>query len=226
MKRALTIAALAATLLFLLGMRPSLGAIQQELEELFAMLSELDSDTDAAVANLAAGDDEIVEAICDAADVRGDSYRPFVCEPRCGCPEGVAFADLGLAACTEASPGTFVAIATAPSVCVANRCSGSASLPCSPANPSCPGDFVCRNLSAGGPIPIPNFRCVRPCETDAECPAIETASVSLASVADPGVNSVVTCSVQVGGSSAETTINNPDARACLEEIEALTGACS
>jgi hypothetical protein len=56
--------------------------------------------------------DLVAEAVCAKSDVDGDSYRPFVCEPRCDCiaPDFLA----QLESCAETTPGTFVASQAGP----------------------------------------------------------------------------------------------------------------
>ncbi len=245
MRQRIAIGLLALSVLALVGSNPSLDSLRQQSDQLFKRVGEFGQEMDGvnyaldelfdmvsvsrrdvdnvslALDGLGESGDATIDALCDYVDVKGDSYRPFVCEPRCGCP-GADFEDLGLDSCSEQSGDTLLATGSAPSSCVDGMCSGSLAGFCNPANPVCPQGFACARV---GSRFASTTRCVRTCSSDAECPAVQTAAVSLSGVGPPGTQSVVTCWVSSGAFSDSTTINMTDAMACLDEIEALTGPC-
>jgi hypothetical protein len=131
--------------------------------------------------------DLVVEALCAKSDFDGDSYRPFVCDPRCGClaPEFIA----GLASCDETLAGTFVAgqpgevlsfsCVTQPAVNICSQifdqgvpvgsaCTSSSFAACNNiTNPPCPSGEACS--VAGLPVPAQGL-CYRTCSSTADCP--------------------------------------------------------
>jgi hypothetical protein len=212
-------------------------------------------------------------AMCAKADADGDSYRPFVCDARCGCipPDFIA----ELESCSETSPGTFVA--SQPDEVISNSCaeqfdsclplSGSTILACSSnsgnqcsEDSDCAPGASCIDFSElGFPIQI----CVDSCATNAQCPSLGFSctssfpcqfgcpsgwtcgtggtcvkagctsdddcdfvlpgpALSLAGVGSEDSPEPVTCSVSGVG---PVSINSNDALACIEQIEAVTGAC-
>jgi hypothetical protein len=138
---------------------------------------------DEAVAQLEAELERTRAAACAEADFRGVSYRPFTCEPRCGCiaPDFLA----QLESCEQTAPGTFVASQSgSPSACVESppnvcsliffpsgeilvgldACASSSEFGCFESS-DCPSGEVC-----GGATPFVAGRCHVPCESIEDCP--------------------------------------------------------
>jgi hypothetical protein len=138
---------------------------------------------DEAVAQLEAELERTRAAACAEADFRGVSYRPFTCEPRCGCiaPDFLA----QLESCEQTAPGTFVASQSgSPSACVESppnvcsliffpsgeilvgldACASSSEFGCFESS-DCPSGEVC-----GGATPFVAGRCHVPCESIEGCP--------------------------------------------------------
>lgn len=145
-------------------------------------------------------------AICAKSDVDGDTYRPFVCQPRCDC-----FQTLGVpSSCQQTSPGTYlIGFSTQPGTCNSTVCSNSSFQPCSTGVPcqiageSCSGTII--------------RTCKRGCATDANCPPRPSGLGQLTGVTTQDAPGVVTCNV--GG--VETEINSNDALQCLAQVEAV-----
>lgn len=145
-------------------------------------------------------------AICAKADVDGDTYRPFVCPPRCDC-----FQTLGVpSSCQQPSPGSYlIGFSTEPGTCSSNVCSNSTfqpcatGVPCQSAGESCSGTII--------------KTCKRPCTGNANCPPRPSGVAQLTDVTTPDSPGVVTCNV--GG--VVTEINSNDALQCLSQVEAL-----
>jgi hypothetical protein len=117
-----------------------------------------------------------VAAICAKADADGDSYRPFVCDPRCDClADAVALAGaIGPSnACEETAPGDFALIGDVPrsllceGFCSFNGQSGTSD-PCNQ-DSDCP-------LFFGFDFCTPGNNCNEsgaPCFNDVDCPGLD-----------------------------------------------------
>lgn len=149
--------------------------------------------------------DRLTAAICAKAEVDGDSYRPFVCTPRCDC-----FQTLGVpSSCSETSPGNFqIGFSTLPGTCSANTCSNSTFQPCSAGVPCQAAGEVCSGTIIRS--------CKRPCATSPECPPRPSGIALLAGVSPADSPNAVTCNV----SGVVTEINSNDALQCLAQVEA------
>ena len=82
-------------------------------------------------------------AICAKADADGDSYRPFVCDPRCDCLAPVLLQG-SPTVCDESSPGVFEIGTPGPPTCNNGRCAGVGGSACVPELPAtCPSGQQC-----------------------------------------------------------------------------------
>lgn len=161
--------------------RPSVGAIDAEQRRLTA-------------------------AICAKSDAEGDTYRPFVCTPRCDCFQSVGIPS----SCQLNGPGAYlIGFSTLPGTCSGSVCSNSSFQPCSAGFPcqiageSCSGTII--------------QSCKRTCTSDASCPPRPSGSALLSGVSVPDSPAVAICNV--GG--VETPINGNDALQCLAQVEAV-----
>jgi hypothetical protein len=184
------------------------------LASLLAAAPRLSLDT------LAAEQRRLKKAICAKADADNDDYRPFVCKPRCGCLTKTFIQNASR--CEATGPGTFtIESVDAPGQCQAGGGTcivGSSGQACLGDNQTClvPGETCVRSCQLGFCI----NQCLRLCTSDVDCPAT-TATATLSGVTQPDSPDVVRC--DAGGRVRK--INSNDALACLEQIEAVTGAC-
>src|SRR5262245_36747493 len=85
-------------------------------------------------------------AICAKADADGDSYRPFVCQPRCDCLAPMLLQSTS-SSCEEPSPGVFgIELFGPPGECVSGHCtSGGLQPPFTPCHlgGTCPAGTEC-----------------------------------------------------------------------------------
>ena len=165
-------------------------------------------------------------AICAKADADGDSYRPFVCTPRCDCFAAVRAQGNTPSSCQQTSPGLFdVAFLGAPGTCNNGACSYSSFATCLPAIPLCPAGESC--VSGGGLPGFPSvYFCKRTCASNAGCPQIVAAQAHLSGVGAPDSPNAVQCTVAPNLTTPSTTkINSNDALECLTQVEAATGPC-
>jgi len=158
------------------------------------------------IAAIEAEQQRLEAAICAKSDVDGDTYRPFVCEPRCSCTQ-----NLGVpSSCQHPSPGTYLlGFSTLAGTCSSNVCSNSSfqlcgtGVPCQIAGETCSGTII--------------QACRRTCTTSAQCPPRPSGLAQLEGVSPADSPNVVTCNV--GG--VVTEINSNDALQCLAQVEAV-----
>lgn len=154
-------------------------------------------------------------AICAKADADEDTYRPFVCEPRCDCLAGL-LQSASPVSCDETAPGKFSIRFPAPTgTCAGGICANSSGLGCSGGIPLCPSGEVCVTTCA---LNICISTCRMPCSSDSSCPG-SIAELSGVTAADSP--QVVVC--KVGTNTRK--INSNDALQCLDQVRSLTGAC-
>ena len=145
-------------------------------------------------------------AICAKADVDGDTYRPFVCQPRCDCFQAVGVPS----SCQQTSPGTYlIGFSTQPGTCSSNVCSNSSFQPCSAGFPCQIAGETCTGTILQS--------CRRTCTTSASCPPRPSGIAQLTGVTSPDGPGVVTCNV--GG--VVTEINSNDALQCLAQVKGV-----
>jgi hypothetical protein len=156
-------------------------------------------------------------AICAKADADGDSYRPFVCEPRCDCLAS-ALQSGSPRSCSATAPGDFLIEFGVPAgTCQGGFCATSAPLGCSPVVPgSCPVGETCITSCA---FSICISSCRRACSSDSGCPG---PLATLTGVSTPDSPSVAVCTA---APSAAKKINSNDALRCLSQVQAATGPC-
>jgi len=115
--------------------------------------------------------EKIRDAVCANADAKGETLRPYVCDPRCDCLESSAIASA--TGCTETAPGTFSAptvtdLGPCGDICVEGAICGSSSLSGCSVSSECATGEVC--------LYVPFFGtdvCFLPCSTNADCPGTE-----------------------------------------------------
>jgi hypothetical protein len=180
---------------------------------------------DVAVEQLEAEVERNRAAMCAKADFDGDSYRPFVCDPRCGCLEPDFLAEL--VSCSETSPGTFVAsqsgppsscvvpapsnfcgaipYATGQAIAFVDACGSSSQRSCAESSDCSNGEF-CSNSNGFDGI------CHIPCSSTADCaqppPRCETSIQCNFAIPCP---SGWTCSSLLGGGSCRKSGCTSDA---------------
>jgi hypothetical protein len=166
-------------------------------------------------------------AICAKADADGDSYRPFVCEPRCDCLAEVLLQSPPNL-CDESSPGVFDIGAVGAPSCNDGYCEGVAPSLCLPTTNPCliPGQECVTSCSPFGCVGV----CRQPCASDATCPPVPTGPAArLSGVSPPDSPNAVDCVVTpnpLEPSTATTEkINSNDALECLEQVQVTTGPC-
>ncbi len=148
----------------------------------------------------------ITAAICAKADVDGDTYRPFVCEPRCDCTQALGVPS----SCQETSPGIYLlGFSTLPGTCNSSVCTNSSFQPCSTGFPCQIAGETCSGLIIQA--------CRRSCSTSAQCPPRPSGLAQLTGVTTPDSPDVVTCNV--GG--VVTEINSNDALQCIAQVDAV-----
>jgi hypothetical protein len=104
------------------------------------------------------------EAMCAKADVDGDSYRPFVCDPRCDCLSSGEIAQA--TNCSETAPGIFEVVVMPQGVCGDACVSANGSSVCA----SSSFDSCTASCSNPGEICVVNT-CVRFCTDHDDCTA-------------------------------------------------------
>lgn len=158
------------------------------------------------------------DAICAKADADGDTYRPFVCEPRCGCfsEELIATAS----SCEETEPGSFEIAFTSPATCSSGTCSSSSLLTCNPAL-GCLGGETCVTVCA---FTICQSRCRSLCTIDGDCPP-HTVGGILTGVGAVDSPDVAQCTSVTTGAEQPVPINSNDANECVDQVEAVAGPC-
>jgi len=164
-------------------------------------------------------------AICAKADADGDTYRPFVCTPRCDCLADLltqADAAGAQASCQETSPGVIdIGFFSAPT-CSGGYCVGAGGSSCQVS--SCPSGQDC--VASCAPIIGCRFTCQVPCSSNASCPNVPGGFAQLSGVSPPDSPNVIECSVVTGPlSGSMTKINSNDALDCIDQIEAIAGPC-
>jgi len=153
-----------------------------------------------------AAQDRLTAAICAKADADGDTYRPFVCTPRCDCTQGLGVPS----SCQQTSPGTYqLGFSTLPGTCSSSVCSNSSFQVCSTGFPCQIAGEVCSGTIIQA--------CRRPCTTSAQCPPRPSGIALLEGVSPADSPNVVTCNV----CSVVTEINSNDALQCIAEVEAV-----
>lgn len=162
-------------------------------------------------------------AICAKADADGDSYRPFVCDPRCDCLAPILL-QTSPTVCEESSPGVFDIAAPGAPTCSGGYCVGVGGNFCTAG--SCPSGQQCVTNCA---FSICISRCAQPCASNETCPPVPGPSARLSGVSEPDSPNAVECFTLLNPSdlpSATTTkINSNDALKCVEQVEASTGPC-
>jgi hypothetical protein len=172
------------------------------------------------VASVDRAQKRMTAAICAKADADGDSYRPFVCTPRCDCLAGLLDSQ-SPQSCDETTPGSFaIEFPAAPGTCgTGGFCANSTGVGCLFSGSAfvCtnPGE-VCVSSSFAG---ITLRTCRRPCSSDASCPGT---AVTLTGVGGFDTPDVAVCTA---GTAAPQNINSNDARLCIAQVEESTGPC-
>jgi hypothetical protein len=172
------------------------------------------------VASVDRAQKRMTAAICAKADADGDSYRPFICTPRCDCLAD-QLASQTPQSCEETEPGSFsIDFPAAAGTCGAGGF-------CANPNPvgcvAIGGSFACFNpgeVCVSSSFAGITFRtCQRPCSSDASCPGT---AVTLTGVGGFDTPDVAVCTA---GTAAPQKINSNDARLCVLQVEASTGPC-
>ncbi len=158
------------------------------------------------VAAIDAQQQRFTAAICAKADADGDSYRPFVCEPRCDC-----FLPLGVpSSCQETSPGILlIGFSTLPGTCNSNVCTNSSFQPCSAGVPCQIAGETCSGFIVQA--------CRRTCSTNANCPPRPSGLAQLQGITTPDNPGAAICTVN----TVAREINSNDALQCLAQVEAV-----
>jgi len=159
-------------------------------------------------------------AICAKADADGDSYRPFVCDPRCDCLAPFLI-QTAPTVCDESSPGVFDVAAPGAPTCSNGFCVGVGGNFCTPGGAGCFPGQQCVTTCA---FTICISRCVQPCTSDAVCPPIPGPVARLSGVSPPDSPNAVECMLLLNpadpASGTTQKINSNDALECIEQVEA------
>lgn len=185
------------------------------------------------------------EVMCAGSDARGDTYRPFFCDPRCTCS-----VPSNLTSCTQTAPGSFEATSDPLDLCVPelHQCESfelcgpfgcsTASLCTSSSQVSCTSDSECPSGELCNPVSLESGICVRACNSASDCPATgnnvceSDPSTSCTTDTDCGVVTFTLDDVGPADAVDPATcdgfvpISSNDALECLAEVEAQTGPCS
>ena len=182
--------------------------------------------------------------MCTGADARGDTYRPFFCEPQCTCS-----VPSNLTSCTQTAPGSFEATSDPLDVCVPelHQCESlqvcgpfgcsTASVCTSSSQSSCVTDPDCPSGEFCAPVSFESGICVRGCSSASDCPPTGNTvcqadpSTTCTTDADCGVVTFTLDNVGPADAVEPATcdgfvpLSSNDALACLAEVEAQTGTC-
>jgi len=159
-------------------------------------------------------------AICAKADADADSYRPFVCDPRCDCLAPFLL-QIAPTACDESSPGVFDVAATGAPTCSNGFCLGVGGNFCTPGFGGCFPGQQCVTTCVFG---FCTSRCALPCTDNALCPPIPGPTARLSGVSAPDSPNALECTLLLNSffNTTATTekINSNDALECIEQVEA------